>query len=181
MHSFEVHSNESACRKSGHLGLEQVITDLHYFCVYQQVVSSSCFILYPIFILIPHYFLNFPFLLVLPYKILMPSPRSRLRVYFVSWDTIAAADVDITSDTPGQGRFRCRPFIDRRQKRGHSSDLTIAIFPWLVHRHNFLISPSTPFFLISPLSHMYPYFIPAPCSVHLPFLCYPPPGIQWLV
>ena len=25
MHSFEVHSNESACRKCGHLGLEQVI------------------------------------------------------------------------------------------------------------------------------------------------------------
>ena len=25
MHSFEVHSNESACRKSGRLGLEQVI------------------------------------------------------------------------------------------------------------------------------------------------------------
>ena len=24
MHSFEVHSNESACIKSGHLGLEQV-------------------------------------------------------------------------------------------------------------------------------------------------------------
>ena len=26
MHSFEVHSNESACRKSGRLGLEQVIS-----------------------------------------------------------------------------------------------------------------------------------------------------------
>ena len=25
MHSFEVHSNESACRKSGRLGLEQVM------------------------------------------------------------------------------------------------------------------------------------------------------------
>ena len=24
MHNFEVHSNESACRKSGHLGLDQV-------------------------------------------------------------------------------------------------------------------------------------------------------------
>ena len=24
MHSFEVHSNKSACRKSGHIGLEQV-------------------------------------------------------------------------------------------------------------------------------------------------------------
>ena len=29
MHSFEVHSNESACRKSGRLGLDQVI--YHYF------------------------------------------------------------------------------------------------------------------------------------------------------
>ena len=27
MHSFEVHSNESVCRKSGHLGLEQVYID----------------------------------------------------------------------------------------------------------------------------------------------------------
>ena len=26
MHSFEVHSNESVCRKSGRLGMEQVIT-----------------------------------------------------------------------------------------------------------------------------------------------------------
>ena len=25
MHSFEVHSNESACRKSGLIGLEQVV------------------------------------------------------------------------------------------------------------------------------------------------------------
>ena len=33
MHSFEVHSNESACRKSGRLGLEQVsiTTALHLF------------------------------------------------------------------------------------------------------------------------------------------------------
>ena len=28
MHSFEVHSNESECRKSGRLGLEQVIRTL---------------------------------------------------------------------------------------------------------------------------------------------------------
>ena len=27
MHSFEVHSNESACRKSDRLGLEQVIKE----------------------------------------------------------------------------------------------------------------------------------------------------------
>ena len=29
MHSFEVHSNESACRKSGRLGLEQVKSCIH--------------------------------------------------------------------------------------------------------------------------------------------------------
>ena len=29
MHSFEVHSNESACRKSGRLGLEQVLGELY--------------------------------------------------------------------------------------------------------------------------------------------------------
>ena len=28
MHSFEVHSNESACRKSGRLGLEQVAKEV---------------------------------------------------------------------------------------------------------------------------------------------------------
>ena len=33
MHSFEVHSNESACRKSGRLGLEQVI--------YEQLSGSK--------------------------------------------------------------------------------------------------------------------------------------------
>ena len=30
MHSFEVHSNESACRKSGRLGLEQVLILIVY-------------------------------------------------------------------------------------------------------------------------------------------------------
>ena len=30
MHSFEVHSNESACRKSRCLGLEQVIKDVGF-------------------------------------------------------------------------------------------------------------------------------------------------------
>ena len=34
MHSFEVHSNESACRKSGRLGLEQV---------FRITVFSRCF------------------------------------------------------------------------------------------------------------------------------------------
>ena len=29
MHSFEVHSNESACRKSGRLGMDQVNKDKH--------------------------------------------------------------------------------------------------------------------------------------------------------
>ena len=29
MHSFEVHSNESACRKSGRLGLEQALCTVH--------------------------------------------------------------------------------------------------------------------------------------------------------
>ena len=31
MHSFEVHSNESACRKSGRLGLEQVIRQYYNY------------------------------------------------------------------------------------------------------------------------------------------------------
>ena len=30
MHSFEVHSNKSVCRKSGRLGLEQVICNTSY-------------------------------------------------------------------------------------------------------------------------------------------------------
>ena len=29
MHSFEVHSNESLCRKSGRLGIDQVYEDLY--------------------------------------------------------------------------------------------------------------------------------------------------------
>ena len=29
MHSFEVHSNESACRKSGSIGLEQVTIEVN--------------------------------------------------------------------------------------------------------------------------------------------------------
>ena len=36
MHSFEVHSNESACRKSGRRGLEQVT----YEFIINTIVSS---------------------------------------------------------------------------------------------------------------------------------------------
>ena len=47
MHSFEVHSNESACRKSGRLGLEQVIniniTILLLFFIFRRarIILSS--------------------------------------------------------------------------------------------------------------------------------------------
>ena len=34
---------------------------LQYFCAYQQVVSTSYFFLYPIFILLPHYLRQLPF------------------------------------------------------------------------------------------------------------------------
>ena len=36
MHSFEVHSNESACRKSGRLGLEQVLGGLGLMDIRKQ-------------------------------------------------------------------------------------------------------------------------------------------------
>ena len=38
MHSFEVHSNESACRKSGRLGLEQVIDAITDFYIHPSLV-----------------------------------------------------------------------------------------------------------------------------------------------
>ena len=48
MHSFEVHSNESACRKSGRLGLEQVIHTLvrkeglrHFDSLFTDVESKQ--------------------------------------------------------------------------------------------------------------------------------------------
>ena len=42
MHSFEVHSNESACRKSGCLGLEQVIIPVHnHFPVVVELLLSE--------------------------------------------------------------------------------------------------------------------------------------------
>ena len=44
MHSFEVHSNESACRKSGRLGLEQVRR--HLSCLtqafYKRLINFFC-------------------------------------------------------------------------------------------------------------------------------------------
>ena len=33
MQSFEVHSNESSCRNSGCLGLEQVFKGIHIICI----------------------------------------------------------------------------------------------------------------------------------------------------
>ena len=41
MHSFEVHLNESACRKSGRLGLEQVII---LTCVIGYIIQQLKFI-----------------------------------------------------------------------------------------------------------------------------------------
>ena len=53
MHSFEVHSNESACRKGGRLGLEQVLGEeciepflqplLCYFDFSSSAYSVCCF------------------------------------------------------------------------------------------------------------------------------------------
>ena len=40
MHSFEVHSNERACRKSGRLGLEQVTTTV-LFVTYVKIYTLS--------------------------------------------------------------------------------------------------------------------------------------------
>ena len=38
MHSFEVQSNESACKKSGRLGLEQVISKMDSNCDKEEVL-----------------------------------------------------------------------------------------------------------------------------------------------
>ena len=42
MHSFEVHSNESACTKSGRLGLEQVFTNVskHLFKIRTRLLHT---------------------------------------------------------------------------------------------------------------------------------------------
>ena len=46
----------SCARRSNKAQTNQAkITGVKYFCAYQQVVSTSSFILYPIFILLPHY------------------------------------------------------------------------------------------------------------------------------
>ena len=41
MHSFEVHSNESTCRKSEHLGLEQVIEYILGLMNYNDIRTHS--------------------------------------------------------------------------------------------------------------------------------------------
>ena len=50
MHSFEVHSNESACRKSGRLGLEQVLYTIYYivYTIY-YILFSINYILYTVY------------------------------------------------------------------------------------------------------------------------------------
>ena len=52
MHSFEVHPNESACIKSGHLGLEQVIKHRGYDC---KCRINSCFIIISIYIVTKYF------------------------------------------------------------------------------------------------------------------------------
>ena len=41
MHSFEVHSDETACRKSGRLGLDQVFTSMVNFRAVNSADTSS--------------------------------------------------------------------------------------------------------------------------------------------
>ena len=43
MHSFKVHSNESACRKSGRLGLEQFIRQFPETVIYQASLVGDIF------------------------------------------------------------------------------------------------------------------------------------------
>ena len=55
MHTFEVHSNESACIKSGRLGLEQVIMGWFEITQYDnrreltiaQLLETMCLTMYP--------------------------------------------------------------------------------------------------------------------------------------
>ena len=37
MHSFEVYSNESACRKSGRLGMDQVMSLFYYHIIFTKI------------------------------------------------------------------------------------------------------------------------------------------------
>ena len=41
MHSFEVHSNESACRKIGRLGMEQVRSDWKCKVVFSRKINNK--------------------------------------------------------------------------------------------------------------------------------------------
>ena len=41
MHSFEVHSNESACRKNGRLGLEQVTNKDKYARYKEKILITE--------------------------------------------------------------------------------------------------------------------------------------------
>ena len=47
MHSFEVHSNESACRKSGCLGLEQVTNGFIFLKILQHYITLGLSSIYP--------------------------------------------------------------------------------------------------------------------------------------
>ena len=39
---------------------QAILTDIQYFCVYQQVLLTLTFILYPLFILLPNYLYQLP-------------------------------------------------------------------------------------------------------------------------
>ena len=102
------------------------------------------------------FFANFMFLFVPSGKILMPSPRLRLRVCSSGWDTVAAAVADTASKKPGRGCFLCWPLLGRIQRLIRFSEPTIAVMKGVGHHHNFLIQPSSTFFLTYPLSQMSP-------------------------
>ena len=117
-------------------------------------MSTLYFILYSFYF---HAICNdLPFLIVPSGEIPMTSLQSWLQVCLARWDTVAATTAYPGSDTPGQGRFLCQPFLVRKQRRSRFLDPTVAISPGVGHHCNFLITPPYPFFPTSPVSHMSP-------------------------
>ena len=66
------------------------IMGVYYFCTHQQVVKTSYFILYPIFILLPHYLLQLPLSPPPPPTIELPPPPSPAQAGIINSNTVSS-------------------------------------------------------------------------------------------
>ena len=117
-------------------------------------------IIYPLFILLPHYLHQLPFL-TLSHPECTAPPRARWTCMFI----LATSTTYPTPNTLGRGFFICWMLLFRKRIWRYFLDPTTSVLPGLVLHCKFLIPPIIPYF--PPFTYIFCTF----CSSLLPISC----------